>query len=196
MKVAPVASVFVLLLLSACSPSPSTTAKTYFNFDSLIQRQVGLVGSKDSLEKESEMGATKDRVVLSLDSVLLKSELDIFKQIDMINRPTYLGMYERFDGLSDSKSNLKVRLLQAKIKSPISFVRFYYQDEFYKLRKIEAVFRESNSLYSTQRNMTLDFDLINGRSLLAHYSIVGGEKMIMSDSVSFNLQGTLLRAQY
>jgi hypothetical protein len=160
--------------------------KRYLDVDSLMNAQVAvLTKSKASLTKKAVIGLRKDSSSTVPDSSAWSQELDVFRQLDLINRPIYRDVYEIKDKMKDSKSNLLIYALEARSKSPIPYLRLYYQDRSSRLKKLEAVYQESNSLYGSHRLLKMYFDDSTGRPSLTGYSIEGDQKMILSDSVHY-----------
>jgi hypothetical protein len=188
-------NIFSILLLAisfiACKQSNLKYDKPYFDFDSLVNVQVKKNSiSKDSIRKDALIDGKQDHSSFLIDSTRLAHEWDVFRQLDVINKPLYKGNYEITEG-KDTKSNLQVRTYQSKIKSPVPFVRFYFQNEFKNLKKIESNYQEENALYFTERDLMMTLDDLSGESLIKNYSITGSQKMILSDSVKFSIRGSI-----
>lgn len=178
------------LLIVGCVKENRQVYSPYLDFDSLINAQVNsLAKAKSTLTKSVMLSGKSDQSVLAMDSTLLSQELDVFRQLDLINKPLFSNAYEISDGEKDSQSNLTVRRYRAKMATPIPYVNLYYQNDFKKIKKIEASFHETNTLYGTNRQMTLEFDEVSNKLLLSKYRLVGGQKMILSDSILFRIEG-------
>ena len=174
--------------ISACNRSNQQYDKAYFDFDSLINVQVaGLLKVQSTITKRSMINGKEDDSSFVLDSLKLANELDVFRQLDLINRPLYRNTYQIEDGVKDTKSNLFIRSYTAKSPSPVPFVKFYYRSSPRELKKIESVFYEENSLYDTRRNLLLEFDDSTGSLLLSGYQLSGTQKMILNDTVNFSV---------
>jgi hypothetical protein len=191
----PLKKILLLLLIgssfTACKQSTLTYDKPYFDFDSLMTKQVTLLSkSNDSIKKVANMDGKEDTASFVADSTALAHELDVFLQLDIINKPLFKSAYSYLANEKDLKSNLSVRTyrLNEKVKSPVSFVRFYYLDDFKNIKKIESSFQEQNTLYFSKRNLRLEF---NDEMLLKAYSISGVQKMILNDSVKFTVSGSI-----
>jgi hypothetical protein len=175
------------LFMSACNQQPENV-KMYFNFDSLVNMQLEhLVRKNAVIEKKAVMGIHKDDSVFTPDSITWENELEIFRHLDVINKPVNTRIYVIKDGIADDRSNLTIRTYQATRNAQVRELKFYYQDTFDKLRKIEAVTNEFTTLYSNTRNLSMEFDQINSQVLLSRYAIEGRQKMILSDSVHFRV---------
>jgi hypothetical protein len=183
-----------LVIITACMSCNKTNLKydkPYFDFDSLINTQVALlVKESASLSKTVLLDGKRDLSTIKPDSAIIAHELDVFRQLDLINKPLYRNAYEISDGEKDSRSNLMVRTYKSKNPSPVPFVSFYYQNDFLHIKKIESYYVENNSLYSTKRKLQLEFDDTTGTLLLSRYELTGTQKMILSDSVKFLIEGS------
>jgi hypothetical protein len=176
------------ILLTACNRTNQQYDKAYFDFDSLINVQVvELLKFKSTIRKKSEINGKNDESSFVPDSTNLANELDVFRQLDLINRPLYRKSYEVIDGLKDTKSNLLIRSYTATSPSPVPYVKFYYQSSSRVIKRIESVFQEENALYDTKRKLILEFDDSSGSILLSSYQLQGAQKMILSDSVNFSV---------
>lgn len=179
----------ILTLFSACSGDKQKTSPLY-PVDSLLRSQVRfLTVNQASITKTSKLD-DKDHTttVKPKDSVAWKKELEIFEVLELINKPVNKNLYKSED-LLDIRSNLKVRSYSTTEKLPIRYVRLYYYRSIEKIRKIEAEYHESNPLYRSARNLSMEFDEINGRPILISYQIIGGQKMFLDDSVQYNIKG-------
>jgi len=181
-----------LSVLVSCNQTKEEKAY-YFNIDSLIQHQIEyLIMAKASISKEAIMnGIIQDSIFMPKDSAAWARELDIFKEIGSINKPINRGNYEVTDGLPDNTSNLTVHQLTATTELPIVFVKTFYQDEPSKLRKIEALYTQENSLLKSKRRLVMEFTDLYNKNILTSYSVEGGQKMFIGDSVHFTIKGSI-----
>jgi hypothetical protein len=74
---------------------------------------------------------------------------------------------------------------------PVTSLRIYYRDVLRNIRRIEAEVREKNSLFKSSRQFTLEFQEINGTIVLTSYSITGGQKMYLGDTVRYSVKGDI-----
>lgn len=183
------------VLLTACNKQNEKYDKAYFDFDSLVNAQVDVLAKAHStLAKSVSLDGKVDQSSHATDSTLLAQELDVFRQLDLINKPLYRNTYEVIDGEKDTQSNLRVKRYKAKTPAPIAFVTFYYHDDFTQIKKIESVYQENNSLYATKRQLQLEFDDSTGAMVLSKYRMTGSQKMILSDSVKFTIEASFIPA--
>lgn len=134
---------------------------------------------------------TQDTTFVPKDSATWASELDIFSEIGMINKPINRGNYDIEEGLSDPSSNLTVRTYLAKRNLSIVYLKLYYQDNPSKLRKVDALYTQQNALMKTSRSLTLEFTDVYEKNILTSYSIDGMQKMFVGDSVTFKITGSV-----
>jgi hypothetical protein len=93
---------------------------------------------------------------------------------------------------ADSKSNLTVKSFATTEDLPVRFLKIYYQKSLSQLRKIEAQYNEANSLYSSRRFLTMEFENVYNKTILTSYSISGGQKMFLDDSVQYNIDANIV----
>ena len=144
----------VLMLLVSCQRN-SQQADSYF--DSLVVAQVvHLSSEKASLVKKVTLDGKEDQSTFTPDSTTWENELDIFRQLSVFERPAYRQAYRIEDGMKDVTSNLIIRRYQATQSVPVPELRFYYFNQFRNLKKIEAIYRQQNLLYSTTRHLNME----------------------------------------
>lgn len=179
-------------LLFSCNRENLKYDKPYFDFDSLVHTQMLKLGeAKVIVVKKTFLMEKTDSVTFIPDTTQWKHELDAFQQLDVINKPLYKNNYQQ-QNQEDDHSNLLVHSYSAQIKSPVPEVKFFYQDGFKKLKRIESIFAEGNVLYSTSRKLTLEFEEQQGTLMISKYKVQGFQKMILSDSVKFLIEGRLM----
>lgn len=174
-------------MLLSCNQQNQKYQKRYIDLDSLISSQlVALTKANVNISKKASMGQSETTGVAKGDSASLSHELDIFRQIDIINKPLFRDQYVVLTA-PDTKSNLTVQSFEPKIQSPIRYVKLYYLNDVSHLKKIEARYEEENSLYYTRRDYVLEFNEYHKSALLVRSNVQGIQKMIMNDSVTFSV---------
>ena len=176
-----------IAVLAACE-SQRVAKKTYLDIDSLINVQIkSLVTANAHVIKNASLNNEKAKSEFAMDSLGWATELDIFRQLDVINKPTNKDLYLVIDDEKDVNSNLTIRQYKAKRELPVKMLSLYYYKNLQNLKKIQAVFKEKNALYATERSLMMEFDEVNGNSRLVHYSIDGIQKMILGDTIRFTI---------
>ena len=177
----------------ACQPHPRLENKKFFDIDSLVSAQILLLAEKKpELRKEALIEFDSSSVTtVPADSAAWAIELDIFRQLDLINKPVNRDNYEVQDNTPDPTSNLKICSYTARKDIPLSFLRIYYAGRKENIRKIEGLYKEQNALYASSRFLTLELNKVYNDIGLINYSIEGGQKMILGDSTTFRITGVV-----
>jgi len=182
----------LIILLASCQKKTENQSR-FYNIDSLVEAQVKLLSAVPStLTREIRLGDKVVTKVLSYrDTAAWMEELDEFKQLRVINKPTYAGAFRIEGELNDPGSNLKIKALTNTRDLPIKYFKIYYQERPYRTRKIEALYNEENSLYESSRILTMEFRDVYNKTVLVSYSIEGGQKMFLGDSIDFSIRGKI-----
>ncbi|HRI80115.1 MAG TPA: hypothetical protein PLR06_11320 [Cyclobacteriaceae bacterium] len=146
---------------------------------------------KRVLDKVADMGGTQSDTTFLPSVKGWETELEIFRELEKINKAASQGEYKIDDQVKDTKSNLFIRRYTAN-SEPVPIVEFYYQNEFPRLKKIEASIDERNALYSTCRKLKMEFEEgEEGHPLLTRYSVDGFQKMFLRDTVHLSMAGEI-----
>lgn len=180
----------VVLLLAACSQQKATQqTKKFTDIEALIIAQESLLAKgRYELVKYVEINGHRDTTMVKPDPAGWKTELNIFTQLDLINKPTYRDSYDTTT-VKDDVSNLTINKLVAKSAVPVPSINFFYLKNKSDIRKITAEFVEDNALYLNRRSMFLEFELLHDTLVLRHYKFTGLQRMALSDTVSFSIEG-------
>ena len=185
--------IIVLILLgSLVSCADGKKTKALYPVDSLLQAQANYLSARKAhLKKIVVLGGKEEEISLApKDIIAWRNELEIFTALDVINKPINRSYYS-IEDLSDSRSNLKVKAFTTTEDLPVRFIKIYYYQSPNKLRRLEAQFKESNSLYTSSRDLTMDFQQFGDTIVLTSYNIVGGQKMLLDDTVQYRITGSL-----
>jgi len=177
-------------VLMSCSDRKSEQRKAFYNLDSLVAFQVDHLKGRYELNKLVEIDGKKEATRFVPDSTQWANELDIFRQIEQVNKAAFRDAYV-VNEIRDTNSNLTVREIKAQGKAPVSMVRFFYLRDISDLRKIEATLQDDNALYVNTRRLTMEFEPANSIHLVQRYRIEGVQKMVMDDSVHFVIAGEI-----
>lgn len=184
----------ILIFAGLISCEEARQPATFYPVDSLISSQaLYLTEIEAGLFKEALLsGKTDTATYIPGDTLAWLNEFGIFQKLDMINKPVNKGNYLVSDGLFDPGSNLTVKAFTSLKKLPVVYLKIYYQGSIEKPRKIEALYDEANLLYESARLLSMHFAQVDNRTVLTHYSIKGGQKMIFGDSVAFYISAKIL----
>lgn len=182
-----VATVLFTLLFMRCSNENQGSTALY-NIDSVIGTQIHYLRShRAEIRKKAALnGVERITTVSPKDSLDWREELGIFLDLDVINKPIYKGEY-KVENLADKESNLTVKSFTTTEDLPVKFLKIYYYKSTGHIRKIEAQYNEANSLYVSSRLLTMEFENISDTTLLTSYSVDGGQKMFLDDSVQYTI---------
>lgn len=180
------------VFLSSCENKKSDT-KLYYSLDSLLKDQVEyLTESKAALSKTASIdGKEETKAFVPKDTSAWKYEFDVFAQLNDINKPANTGKYHTERAVKDLNSNLLIYSIESTEKLPVSFLKVYYLETLSNIRKIEGLYREESSLLTSSRHLSMEFQNINNKIVLTSYSMQGGQKMLLGDSVQFSVHGTI-----
>lgn len=184
----------LLILLSLGSCQSRKQPPAFYPIDSLLTRQIRhLTAIHATLWKSATLSGKTDTIrYIPGDTLGWIKELDVFRKLDIINKPVNKDNYRIDDGLLDPGSNLTVKSFESTEDVPVVYLRVYYQGTMRKPRKIEALYRESNVLFSSSRLLSIEFQQIENNTVLTSYEIRGGQRMVMGDSVEFHISGKIL----
>jgi hypothetical protein len=190
----PIVCILLVATLSSCQTGNKKTVALY-NADSLITTQVAYLSEhKARLHKVTKLDDKDSEAATVPDGARgWENELDIFRQLESVNKPVNRSLYI-VEKSSDVKSNLEVKTFMGqpepgkkKVEMPVKYLKVYYQNTPDNIRKIEAQYDESNTLYTGSRFLKMEFQQVYNKTVLTSYSITGGQKMFMGDSVSYNI---------
>lgn len=191
MRYFPIACTTALMIcFTACSPAvKEKPITTYYDVETLVNEQVAKLRKQDAhLAKKISIDGEMEQDTISFDSLGWINELGVFKLAD-INKPNLRDLYEASEKSVDGQ---KVWSYRAEKQSlGIEFLNVYFGSDS-TLKKLEARYNEENALYSSERNMEMAFENVEGESMLTSYKIFGKQKMIMKDEVAFQIESEIL----
>lgn len=178
------------IAFSSCENKRSDT-KYYYALDSVLNRQTKfLASSKAILTKDAFIdGKRETKTYTPASDTAWTHELDVFAALNDINKPSNVGKYHVEAKAKDLNSNLLVYTIESNETLPVAFVKVYYLNTLSNIRRIEGFYREESSLLKSSRQLSMEFQNINNKIVLISYSIVGGQKMLLADSVQFSVNG-------
>lgn len=180
-----------VFLATGCAPKRSMNPRGSFNVDSLLDEQIHQLGQRSvQLTKSATIDRDTAMAALVPSPEEWKSELEIFRQLGMINKDLYRDQYRREGPLSDPRSNLLIQRYLAS-SAPLASFSIYYRGNLRKVKRLEGILTEANPLYSAHRTLVLEFDEINDQLVLSSFQIKGYQKVALRDTVHIAVVGTI-----
>lgn len=137
----------LLLLFGSCSQQEKSSDKIY-DFENLIDHQVSQLSQQARvLGKTSQVSGTKSDTTFLPSGAGWRSELEVFRELEIINKPIYRNEYSIQDPVKDTQSNLKVRQYLSA-NAPITNLRFYYHNDFSGLKKLKPPLQKRACFFS------------------------------------------------
>ncbi len=183
----------VVILSSLFSCEKGEREAGLYPIDSLMDAQINFLSDNRAvLQKVALIGSTLDTTTsVPKDTLAWTNELDIFRQLEAINKPLNRSSYLVDDNLYDPRSNLTVKSFTSLDDLPVKSLRVFYATSVKSPRRIEAVFHDKNALYESSRTLSLTFEQVKSQNTLTSYSIQGGQKIILGDTVAFQVKGDI-----
>lgn len=179
MKTFPLA--FCLVLIWGCSDlRPEMNISTYFDVDSLVNRQVKTFDRiQPTLEKSAKIDDRSERQTLRYDSSGWARELTFFRQLN-INEPSLVGGYT-----IDSTDNVVTYTPDEDLSTRVRTLSIHYSD--HRLEKITGLIFEENEIYATEKDIEVNFE----DGLISKYRLRGFQKIILKDTARFEIEGII-----
>lgn len=177
--------VLAVVILFGCKSEVKRSYQTLFNVDSLVEKQISLLEQVNAKgTKLVTVGASRDTVEFS-GIEQWKVELEVFKQLDMINRPANQDLYT----VRRDEPNMVVI---APVKdTPKSIALTLTYDSADLLVGLDAEYNNHTAIFSTRSLMHMSFATVGSEQLLTSYRVSGGQKLMMGDSATFSLKAAV-----
>ena len=196
-------ALFFLAILSFSCSNKQKSNSSLFNVDSLIRAQVQYLSDQHAkLSKTTSLGDSSSSISITpKDTIAWKNELEIFSVLHWINKPINRNSYS-IENQADTKSNLWVRSFSIKKDLPedqkdlpIEYLKIYYHNSLNKIRRIEGQYKELGFMNRTAQTLIMEFQPVNDSMILTSYSITGGQKMFIGDSVQYKINTSVTLAK-
>jgi hypothetical protein len=173
----------------SCSNLKSEKVSYYFSIDSLLVDQAKiLMDNNATLLKSAIVNNDTTAATISPDSLQWANELQVFIETD-INKPAMKGNYT-ITIEDDPQSNLMIKSFKAiSNKIAVQSLQVYFLEDLSNIRHVIIMTSEKNSIYSADKNLKLDFDVIKNNLRLMSFNVTGYQKMILQDTVNFSVTG-------
>lgn len=187
------------IVLFSCSNKQKSKV-SLFDIDSLTSAQVKyLTAHHAELKKTSSLGDSSSSASFTpKDTLAWKNELEIFNVLDLINKPINRNSFS-IENQPDTKSNLSVKTFAIKSSLPedekknlpIEYLKIYYLNSIDKIRRIEGQYKELSMMNKTGKILIMEFQTVKDSMILISYSIAGGQKMFIGDSVQYKISSSV-----
>jgi len=182
---------FLLLLLivcfAACVPMSATNEadKKYFDLVQFVNTQINeLNAQKPQIRKKVLLGGEIDEIVS--DTLNWEKELALFKEAD-INSPSLRDSYD----IEEDKARHSITYIAKESKLKVKEIKITFDKQSQvgsvSIKQIKIFFSEDNRLYELQRDLVMELK----NNLLSAYSIKGFQKVILKDSLIYEINATL-----
>jgi hypothetical protein len=161
----------------------------YYDVKSLINRQIEYLSSvSPDVQILAAVNGTnqEERKLVKSDSVFWARILNLVSKAD-INQPALRGAYVEKDSMINASKNFKLKSFYPKKKEDtnVLFLNVYYDSTLSHIQRLEAMVRDKNLLYFTERKINLSFDNYQGESRMTQYEVLGKQKIIFGDTIHF-----------
>ena len=183
----------LVVSLVACKDLEPASPSYFFSVDSLVEAQIDYLTEKGAKVTKTGMviGQGMDSVTIMPDSLQWARELAIFKSAD-INKPRLRERYEKHVKSLDNGLEQLSYIPTDSAGLMVNKLTITYDADPNNLREIHAIIVGNNPLYSSQREIRMNFEEVGGAARLKTYFVQGGQKMKLKDSVQFDLHGKLV----
>lgn len=168
-----------------------SSIEDYFDVKGLLaEKREQLIPMEVLLEKKASFAGEVEKTTIRLDSLALKEEFDVFREVD-INKPVLVGRYFEKNEVEDGK---EVILYEADDKESlnVNYLKIVKDTSSDRIEQIEALFSNRNVLYNSTRLVTLYFDQVKEQVLPQRYTIKGSQKMIFSDKENYSIEANFI----
>ncbi|WP_416867906.1 MAG: hypothetical protein ACMVP2_12300 [Imperialibacter sp.] len=184
-----IGSLMLGLALSSCESSSSAKKiSNYFDVAELFLSQAKLIKNV-SFEKSASIDSLIETKTLKFDSLEWTKELSMFINMD-INKAVLVGAFsEEKTNSSDGSSVLYKK--KPEVESGVQWMKLDYDSQG-NVVAFSGRFEEENALYQNSRELSATFATQNGMSTLESYSIRGFQKILMKDTVNYQIEAKAL----
>ncbi len=175
------------LLIEACNPISTSKEreKRYFDLALFVQKQIDKLSNQPlSVQKEIYLEGKKQEILT--DSINWAKELSLFKEAD-INSPALANSYE----VKEDKQARTLSYVAKEDKQKVREIQLVLGGdgrlESINIKEVKIVYAENNQLYEIHRRMSMK---IKDEQLYA-YSIQGFQKVVLKDSMVYEIRGLI-----
>ena len=173
----------------ACAPKPKEgklLAGEYFALDQVIETEIKeLTSAKAGLYKQVVLDKDKEEMLLLPSQLKWENELALFKGINL-NKPAWQG----FIAAETTKVAGGEMVVYTASKKDIPFrkVTMLFNNN-HTLDSLSVSVETENEITHTVRTLTAAWDNTNEDRHLKNYSILGFQKVLLNDTLFYNVKG-------
>lgn len=178
---------FLLICFAACVPTSATieTDKKYFDLIQFVNAQVNeLNARKPQVKKKIFLGSETDEILS--DTLNWEKELALFREAD-INSPSFRDSYEIDEDKLSHSITYTAKESRLKVKEITIIFDENSQIDKISVKQIKIFFLEDNQLYELQRDLVMELK----NNLLSAYTIKGFQKVILKDSLIYQIEAVI-----
>lgn len=182
---------FLILSITACNTGDIKTRvkiDKYFDLVSLLDEQSELLyTNKAVLDKKLTANGEVESILVRPDSAAqIRDELKLFYEAN-INK---LGLGDAYftEELPGINGMRKVINTAKKSGSNVRLIEYDYKSDV--LDRVRIVMEDKNDVYTFEKEMLMNFKLVNGREILSNYTISGKQQMVMKSDLNFTIEGS------
>jgi hypothetical protein len=185
-------ALFLIIIVWSCSQATEKKQRqvlVYYDIKGLMEEQLSLLDSVGpELYKEAVINDSSEKQRFSPEVPDWAKELEVFLSAD-INRPMLSDSYITKERQVDSGSSLSYisKMPRATLVDTLSVLL----SREGKLYQVHAYLENTNALFTSVKTLEMGFTEKYNRQILKNYTVVGWQKMVTKDSMSFNISATI-----
>jgi hypothetical protein len=159
----------------------------YFDLPSLLEVQIqSFENTKPKVKKTVDLDGQVETSLLEFDSTGWLQELEIFREAQ-INKPAFVGAF-----VEARKENYVLFTRNEGNADGVKTFEIHYFERSDDPKKISITSNSSNSLYTSNRELELDFEKRDDQLRLRGYSIKGTQTILSQEPTNYTVVGEVL----
>ena len=176
----------IFLACISCREKSLQRPADSFSLDSMLDLQVNYLSKNGaSLIKVSSINSNGFTSSLDSKHIDWENELESFRAISLVHKPVYADSYD-IKIMPDDKSNLFVKTWVARDKQPIQSLKVYFLNPN-QIKRLEATLEQTNFVFTSRKNLTLEFSILGAKTLPERYEISGYQKLFWEEAQDYKL---------
>lgn len=182
-------AVFAMVFAVGCAPKPKEgkmLAGEYYALDQVIETEIkGLTSAKAGLYKQVELDKKKEEMLLLPSQLKWENELALFKGINL-NKPAWQGFITT--ETTQVAGGEMVVYTANKKDIPFRKVTMLFNNN-HTLDSLAVSVETENEITHTVRTLTAAWNSTNEVKHLKSYTIKGFQKVLLNDTLFYNVKG-------